>query len=71
MVLDVEQELHVHAEALHALGKLSRDVEGEAGLGRAVDAEAAHAAARQVLKLAVGDALADQRDAAQRFRDAP
>ena len=49
MILDVEQELHVPAEVLDALGKLARDVERQPGFGGAVDAEAAHAAVGQIV----------------------
>ena len=65
MILDVEQELHVPAEILDALGELARHVERQSGLGGAVDAEAAHAAVGEIAQRAVGDVLADQRDGAQ------
>ena len=65
MILDVEQELHVPAEVLDALGELARHLERQPGLGGAVDAEAAHAAVGQIAQGAVGDVLADQRDGAE------
>ena len=71
MILDVEQELHVPAEVLDALGELARHLERQSGLGGAVDAEAAHAAVGEIAQRAVGDVLADQRDGAKPFRDAP
>ena len=48
MILDVEQELHVPAEVLDALGELARHLERQPGLGGAVDAEAAHAGVGQI-----------------------
>ena len=71
MILDVEQELHVPAEVLDALGEPARHLERQPGLGGAVDAEAAHAGVGQIAQRAVGDVLADQRDGAQPVRDAP
>ena len=65
MVLDVEQELHVPAQLLDALGQPARHAELQAGPGGAVDAETANAGLGQAPQLIVGDVLADQRDAAQ------
>ena len=66
MVLDVEQELHVPAEMLHPLGKLARAT----SIGRPVLAVRLTRKPRmpgrgEMRELRVGDALADQRDAAQ------
>ena len=71
VILDVEQELHMPAEILDALGELARDIEVKPGLGGAVDAKAAHARLGEIAQRAVGDVLVDQRDGAQPFRDAP
>ena len=65
MILDVEQELHMPAERLDARGEPARHRKRQPGPGGAVDTEAAHAAVRQIAQRAVGDVLADQRDAAQ------
>ena len=52
MILDVEQELHVPAELLDALGEPARHVERQPGPGGAVDAEAAHAGLGQIAQRA-------------------